>query len=145
MWAAPEKTRTPGNPMPTELRLLAAMAALNWLALLLSSTLRHRLWTIAGWQLGAGNRDDVPEPSPAAARADRAAKNMLENLLLFAVVLLAAHAAGVRDDRLLLGTQVFCVGRVAYLPTYILGLRYLRTLWWAVGVVGMGIVASTLA
>ncbi|MSP90734.1 MAG: hypothetical protein EXR79_02830 [Myxococcales bacterium] len=130
--------------MPTDIRLLVAMAVLNWLALMLSSTLRHRLWTPGGWIVGAGNRDAVPEPSPVAARADRAAKNMLENLLLFGVTLLSAHAAGVHDDRLLLGTQVFCVGRVAYLPTYVLGVRYLRTLWWAVGVVGMGIVASAL-
>ncbi len=126
--------------MTPDLRMLACAAALTWLMLMASSFLRTRWWTWRGALLALGNRGEMPEPTPLAGRADRAAKNMLENFVLFAALLLAAHAANVAPSRLELGAELFFWSRLAYFPVYLAGIPYLRTALWAVGVVGMGLV-----
>ena len=45
----------------------------------------------------AGNREDMPELTGWAGRAQRAHRNMLENLILFAILVLVAKAAGVHN------------------------------------------------
>jgi len=131
--------------MNTDLSWLAASAILAWVMLLVASLWRARAWTPAGMTLAFGNRDNLPEPSPAVARADRAAKNMLESLLLFAVLLLAAHAAGKgAEPRLAQAAQLFFWSRLAYAPLYWLGITYLRTLAWVGGIVGMAMIVSVL-
>ena len=74
---------------------LVASVALTWLMLLVASLLRTRGWTLPGMGLAFGNRDDLPAASAIAGRAERAARNMVENLVLFAALLLAAEVAGV--------------------------------------------------
>jgi uncharacterized MAPEG superfamily protein len=114
-----------------------ASALLTWVMLLTASTLRSRSYTPAGFVLALGNRDDLPEPSPVAGRADRAARNMLENLLLFVTVLVAAKLQGASDLELLPWARLFLVARVAYFGVYLAGIRYLRTAVWAVGVAAL--------
>jgi uncharacterized MAPEG superfamily protein len=123
--------------MPTELRLLAYSAILTWLMVVVASALK------ASWSLPVmfGNRADVPAPTPLAARADRAARNMPENLLLFVAVVLAT--AGAREhDRIVLGARSFFWARVADWPVYLAGITYVRTALWFAGVVGMGIMLT---
>jgi uncharacterized MAPEG superfamily protein len=124
-----------------DLLVLSLAVVLGWVMVVTASTLRTRTWTFAGMLLALSNRDDLPEPSPLAARADRAARNMLENLLLFTAALTAARLAGAEPARLALGARVFFWARLAYFPAYLAGIRYLRTALWAVGVVGIGIIA----
>jgi uncharacterized MAPEG superfamily protein len=130
--------------MTPDLRLLAYSVALAWVMLMTAATMKTRLWTLRGWPLALGNRDDLPEPSKAAARADRAARNMLENLLLFAPLVLVAHAAGVDPGRLEGGAAVFFWARVLYFPAYLAGILYLRTALWTAGVVGMAMIFVAL-
>jgi uncharacterized MAPEG superfamily protein len=86
----------------------------------------------------AGNRDGgVPEMSGWAGRAARAHRNMLESLILFAVLVLVAHIAGVRNEMTLLGAQLFFWGRVAHAVIYIAGIPWLRTAAWGVSVAGL--------
>lgn len=85
----------------------------------------------------AGNREDMPEMTGWAGRAQRAHRNMLENLVLFAILVLVAKAAGVRNDITLLGAQLFFWGRVAHGAIYIAGIPWARTAAWAVSVVGL--------
>src|SRR5215213_3357559 len=85
----------------------------------------------------AGNREGLPEMRGWAGRAARAHRNMLESLILFAVLVLVAHAAGVRNEMTVLGAQLFFWGRVAHAIIYISGLPWLRTAAWAVSVVGL--------
>jgi uncharacterized MAPEG superfamily protein len=125
--------------MTTDLALLAYSALLTWLMLLVASALHTKTWTLAGIKLGLGNRDDLPERSPVAGRADRAAKNMLENLVLFAALLFAARAAGADRARIELAAQLFFWARLVYFPLYLAGIRYLRTVVWTVGVVGLAL------
>lgn len=123
--------------MTADLHYLAYAAVLTWIMLLTASLIRVRGWTPKGFLLAAGNRDNLPEPTPLAGRADRAAKNMLENLVLFAVVVLVARLGGVAPNDIAPGAAVFFWARVAYFFIYLAGIPHLRTAAWAVGVAGM--------
>jgi uncharacterized MAPEG superfamily protein len=105
--------------------------------LLTASFLRARVWTPKGLILAFGNREDMPEPSPVAGRADRAAKNMLESLLLFAVVVLVARLGGIAPEKIATGAAVFFWARVAYFLVYLAGIPYLRTAVWVAGIAGL--------
>jgi uncharacterized MAPEG superfamily protein len=85
----------------------------------------------------AGNREGLPEMTGWAGRAARAHRNMLESLVLFAVLVLVAQIAGVRNGYTLLGAQLFFWGRVAHAIVYIAGIPWLRTAAWGVSIVGL--------
>ena len=85
----------------------------------------------------AGNREDVPVLTGWAGRAQRAHRNMIENLLLFAALVIVAHLAGKTGGMVLLGAQLFFWARLAYALIYVAGIPWLRTASWAVSVVGM--------
>ena len=97
-----------------------------------------------GLPMLAGNRDNLPPMVGWAGRARRAHINMLESLLIFAIVVLVAHAAGETNERTVLGTQLFFWGRVAYALVYVAGVPWVRTLVWAVSVAGIALVLSCL-
>jgi uncharacterized MAPEG superfamily protein len=123
--------------MTADLHYLAYSAVLTWLMLLAASLIRVKGWTPKGFLLAAGNRDSLPEASPIAARADRAAKNMLENLVLFAVVVLVARLGGVAPEKIAPGAAIFFWARVAYFFIYLAGIPFLRTAVWAVSITGL--------
>jgi len=85
----------------------------------------------------AGNREGLLEMTGWAGRAARAHRNMLENLILFAVLVLVAHIVGVHNQMTLLGVLLFFWGRVAHAIVYLAGLPWLRTVAWTVYVVGL--------
>jgi uncharacterized MAPEG superfamily protein len=85
----------------------------------------------------AGNRERLPEMTGWAGRAQRAHRNMLESLILFAILVLAAKAAGVSDAMTLLGAQLFFWGRIAHGICYIAGIPWARTVAWLVSIVGL--------
>jgi uncharacterized MAPEG superfamily protein len=130
--------------MTTDLLYLLASAALTWVMLLAASVLRNREWTAQGAKIAAGPRDHVPEPPLIAGRADRAASNMLENLVLFAVLLFVARSAGVDAGRLAPGAAVFFWARIVFCPAYLTGVPYLRTVMWVVSIVGMGMIVAAM-
>jgi uncharacterized MAPEG superfamily protein len=90
-----------------------------------------------GLQKFAGNRDDLPPITGWAGRAARAHRNMLENLVLFAVLILVAVAADKTNAMTLLGAQIFFWARLVYAGVYVAGIPWLRTGVWTVSVVGM--------
>lgn len=119
---------------------LLSAALLTWLMIMVAAALKTRLWSPSGFQKAAGNRETTTEPSPLAGRADRAAKNMLENVILFAIVMLAVHVAGKVGEQSALGATLFVAARVVYWLVYLAGIPYLRTAVWGVAVAGMIIV-----
>jgi len=127
-----------------DLHYLVLAALLNWLMILVAA-----LWgtgafsSPAGLARAFGNRAHIPGVAPAAARADRAAKNMLENLVLFGVVLTASRLGGADANALTPGAALFFWARLAYWPVYVAGIPYLRTLLWAASL--CGILAIALA
>jgi uncharacterized MAPEG superfamily protein len=88
----------------------------------------------------AGNREALPEIKGWGGRAARAHRNMLENLVLFAALVLVAVVAGKTNSTTLLGAQLFLYARVAYAAVYIAGVPWLRTAVWGVSVVGLAMI-----
>ena len=85
----------------------------------------------------ASNRDNMPPLTGWVGRADRAHHNMLENLALFASLVLIAVVAGKTNATTLLGAQLFFWARVAYAVIYLIGIPWLRTGVWTVSIVGL--------
>lgn len=91
-----------------------------------------------GLKWNVGNRDSAMEPlGKYAQRAARASRNFLETFAFFAVVALAVVVAGRTGTQTVLGAQIYLVARVLYLPVYIIGIPYLRTLVYAASIWGI--------
>jgi uncharacterized MAPEG superfamily protein len=69
---------------------------------------------------------------------------MLENLVLFAALVLVAHAAGRSGPETALGAQIFVIARLVYAAVYIAGVPWLRTLVWLASIAGLGVIAVQL-
>ena len=86
-----------------------------------------------GLMTAFGNRDSVKPMAPWAERCKRAHKNAVENLVVFAALVLVAQAAGMANDAVGMAALVYFWARVVHYIVYALGLIYLRTLAWTVG------------
>jgi uncharacterized MAPEG superfamily protein len=120
--------------MPIDLKLLVWSAALTFVQMLIAvfgTMLQIGLPTLAA------NRDKLPTIEGWAGRAQRAHQNMLESLVLFAVLVLVAHVSGRANAMTALGAQLFFWARVAYGLVYLIGIPWLRTGVWAVSVAGL--------
>jgi uncharacterized MAPEG superfamily protein len=127
--------------MTLELKLLVWSVALTIVQVLIAVT-------GATLQVGtpalAGNREGLPPIEGWAGRAARAHRNMLENLVLFAIVVLVAQAAGKTNAMTALGAQLFFWGRLAYAPIYIIGIPWLRTAAFVVSSAGLVLILVQL-
>ncbi len=85
----------------------------------------------------AGNRERIPELPGWAGRARRAHLNMIENMVLFAPLIIIADIAGRDNGMTERGAELFFWARLAYAVIYVAGIPYLRTLAWAVSAVGL--------
>src|SRR5262249_17916846 len=85
----------------------------------------------------AGNREHMPEITGWAGRAERAHGNMLESLVLFAILVLTARALNVSNSLTVLGAQLFFWGAVAHAALLIAGIAWLRPGAWVVSVLGL--------
>jgi uncharacterized MAPEG superfamily protein len=120
--------------MTPELWYLVWSAALTFVLVVIAvsgATLQVGLVTLAG------NREGMPELTGWAGRAQRAHRNMLESLVLFAILVLTAKAVNVGNAATLLGAQLFFWGRVAHAAIYLAGIPWARTAAWAVSIVGL--------
>jgi uncharacterized MAPEG superfamily protein len=88
----------------------------------------------------AGNREGMPEIKGWGGRAARAHRNMLENLVLFAILVIAAVLSEKTNGTTLLGAQIFFWARVVYALVYLAGIPWLRTGVWAVSIVGLAMI-----
>ncbi|WP_158554656.1 MAPEG family protein [Methylovirgula sp. 4M-Z18] len=85
----------------------------------------------------AGNRDDMPPLTGFAGRAERLHLNMLQNLPLFAILVLAAAVTNRADGVTALGASLFFWARVVHGVFYLIGVPWLRTMAWCVSIVGL--------
>lgn len=85
----------------------------------------------------AGNREGLPEFKGWTGRAQRAHRNMLENLVLFAILVIVAVLANKTNSTTLLGAQLFFWARLVYAPVYVAGIPWVRTAVWTVSVIGL--------
>lgn len=110
------------------LTLTALATALMWVPYILNRiAVRGMLPAMA-----APSAVDKPH-APWAERAILAHKNAVENLVVFAPVVLAAHLAGVSTPATTTAAMVFFLARIAHYAIYIAGVPVLRTLVFAVG------------
>jgi uncharacterized MAPEG superfamily protein len=89
-----------------------------------------------GMAWGFGNRDTAFAVPPWMERVRRAHANMIENLVVFACLVLVAHVAGKADATTALGARLFFVGRVAHFGVYLAGIPLVRTLVFGIAVFG---------
>ena len=92
----------------------------------------------------AGNREALPEFVGWAGRARRSYRNMLENFALFAALVLTAQVAGRTNATTALGAELFFSARLVYVPSYVIGVPWLRTAIWGVSVVGLVLLIQAL-
>jgi uncharacterized MAPEG superfamily protein len=127
--------------MTLELKMLvwsAALALVQMIVALVAAIAQVGLLPLIG------NREKLPALEGWAGRAQRAQRNMLENLVVFTALVLVAHLAGKTNAVTALGAQLFFWGRLAYAPVYVIGIPWLRTGLWAISFVGMLRILSQL-
>src|SRR5678816_3732871 len=120
--------------MKPELRLLAWAVALTVVQMLIAAS-------GAASQYGVlplfGNRDGLPALTGWAGRAQRAHRNMLENLVLFAALVLICAVTNKTNATTLLGAQLYFWARVASAAIELAGVACLRRDAWLVSVIGL--------
>jgi len=120
--------------MKPELMLLAWAVILTLAQMLVAAT-------GAAAQYGVmplfGNREGLSALTGWAGRAYRAHHNMLENLVLFAALVLICAVTNKTNATTLLGAQLFFWARLAYAVIYLAGIPFLRTAVWLVSVIGL--------
>ena len=121
--------------MTTELCMLMWSVVLGLLQIAIAATCSVSQRGL-GWAAGA--RDAVLPPlTGIGGRFDRARANFLETFPLFLAVVLAAHLLQRHDHATVLGAQLYFWSRLIYVPLYVAGVAYVRTLAWAVSIVGI--------
>jgi uncharacterized MAPEG superfamily protein len=123
--------------MPIELKLLVwtvALAVIQVVIAVLGAMMEVGLPTLVG------NREGLGDCKGWAGRAQRAHRNLIENLVLYAALVFVAQATGRLNEMTALGAQLFFWGRVAHAAIYMAGIAWLRTLAWTVSVVGLAMI-----
>ena len=120
--------------MAPDLKYLLFSVVLCFVQVLIAAALANNQ---VGLTTLAGNREGMPELTGMAGRAWRAHRNMVENLVLFAALVLTAQVTGKLDATTALGAQLFFWARLAYVAVYVIGLPWVRTAVWAVSIVGL--------
>ena len=127
--------------MSPDLYFLLMSTILCFVQMLIAATGAN---TQVGLPALAGNREGLPDIVGWPGRARRAHLNMIENLVLFAALVLIAAVAGKANATTAMGAMIFFWGRLAYALIYLIGIPWLRTLAWLVGVIGMAMIAWVL-
>ena len=89
-------------------------------------------------------KDHKPEPTKLGGRAERARNNMLEALPVFLAIALLLQIQGDASTLAQAGAAVFLGARILYIPAYLVAIMGVRTLVWAGGWVGLGLMIAAL-
>jgi uncharacterized MAPEG superfamily protein len=127
--------------MTPDLKYLLFSTILAFVQVLIAAALANQS---VGLPTLAGNREGLGELTGVAGRARRAHLNMMENMVVFTALVLIAAAGGKANAMTAMGAMIFFWARLAYAIIYVAGLPWLRTLAWAVSVIGMVTIALQL-
>lgn len=124
--------------MKTELTYLALAAALTgilWVPYILDR--------IARWGLvpAVSYPENPPAQSPWAQRMMRAHGNAVENLVVFATLVLVANALGITGGVVATAAMAYFWARVVHVVAYTLAIPWVRTLAFFVGFLAQAAVA----
>ena len=128
--------------LPVEFTMLGFAIVLGLFQLLIAARVGNSQRGVQ-WNVGAR---DAPSPpvSAIAGRLERAYRNFMETFPFFATAILAAHAMNRFSWLTLVGSQVYLIARVVYLPLYAAGVPVIRTLTWLIGTIGLILVLAAL-
>jgi len=115
------------TPELTSLAWVAALSAIMWVPYILNTIAVRGLVDAVGYP---------EQPKPLAAWAERLKKahyNAVENLVLFATLVLVAHAAGISNETTVLVCKIYFWARVVHVLSYTFGIPWVRTLSFAAG------------
>lgn len=116
--------------MSSELMSLTAVTvftAVLWMPYILNLIIVRGLMDAVGYP-------DNPEPlAPWAAKMKAAHANAVENLVVFAPLVLIANAAGVTSEATVLACQVYFWARVVHAFSYTFAIPWVRTLAFVTG------------
>lgn len=90
-----------------------------------------------GVKWGLGPRDDAAKQDVFSGRARRTVQNHIEGLVLFGFAILLIETSGLNSDLSKVGAALYFWARLAFAPAYLLGIPVIRTLIWAVGLLGI--------
>ena len=127
--------------MTPDLKYLLFSVILTFVQVVIAAALANQA---VGLPTLAGNREGLGELPGMAGRAKRAHLNMVENLVLFAALVLIAAVGGKANAMTAMGAMIFFWARLGYAIVYLIGIPWLRTVLWAASVVGMAIIAWQL-
>lgn len=116
--------------MSRELMSLTAVTvftAVLWMPYILN------LIAVRGFRDAVGYPDDPAPLSPWAAKMKAAHANAVENLVVFATLVLIANAAGVSSDATVLACQVYFWARVVHAFSYTFAIPLVRTVAFLAG------------
>ena len=128
------------SPLPgltTEIAYLALACVLLAVHIICQAVLLTR---DLGSQYNAGPRDEARHPGLIGGRAERALRNFLETFAAFAALALAVPVTGKADWWSGFGAALYFWARVVYLPLYLGGIPYFRSLVWTLGSAGIAII-----
>jgi uncharacterized MAPEG superfamily protein len=92
-----------------------------------------------GFLYSATSRDSEPPPDVMTARGNKALRNFLETYPVFIALAVAIEISGRSEAMTQWGAHVYFWSRWVYLPLYVLGVPYLRSLTWSVAAAGLGL------
>lgn len=121
------------------LTLTALFTLLMWLPYVLNRIVVRGLIP----SLGNPSASDAPH-APWAERAILAHRNAVENLVIFAALVLAADASGISTGATATAAMIYFFARVAHYVIYVAGVPGLRTLTFAAGAVCQLVIALAI-
>ena len=121
--------------LPTELVLLGWSTVLLFVHIMLQGQLVTR---DRGLDWNAGPRDGEQKPlGPLAGRATRALANFQETFPAFIALALGLAVSGRTGGIGETGAILWFAARIAYVPLYLFGVKYVRSLCWLVPILGL--------
>ncbi len=106
---------------------VTALTAVIWMPYVVNTIMVRGLVTAVGYP-------EDPEPlSPWAAKMKAAHANAVENLVVFAALVLIANAAGVSNETTVMACTVYFWARMLHLVSYTLAIPWIRTVAFVIG------------
>jgi len=87
-----------------------------------------------------GSRDDGLMPTGVAARLQRAQTNYMESFPFFAALVTTVFITDTAGGFSFWGSSLYLLGRIAFLPFYAVGIRWIRTISWKIATLGLVLV-----
>jgi uncharacterized MAPEG superfamily protein len=127
------------TPELTSLAIIAATTALMWAPYAAARFVSRGILAAMG-NPGPGD----PPAAPWAERAKRAHMNALENLVLFAPVVLIAALAGISTPTTVLAAKVYVLARLGHYAVYVAGIPVVRTVMFMIGLGATLVIAAAI-